>query len=814
MSVRLLVGDCRAMLATLPERSVHAVCTSPPYHGLRAYGTAPQVWGEPEGGCPGHEWETRERAWDNRRALALATNGEDSLGGSATNFRRVSHSDTCLHCGAWRGELGSEPDPWQFVADLVEVFQAVKRVLRDDGTCWVNLGMSYSGSGKGPTGHNGIQNAEARQGFTGDGSRRPARGIRSGSGYELRDSPRAPGFPAKCLIPTPWMFALAMIADGWILRSAITWCLSGGTMLYARTQKGDMPQTVKDLARLDPATVQLWNGERWTRVVAWRPNPLPNDPLEIELRTGERIGCTPEHEWPTQRGLVPASELRVGDVLTITRLPEPESAKRPSALNDADMGWIVGMYLAEGWQDKKAVYISSHVKEIGRFERCRVIAESFHGSANWQPQVGSAAVIRMYGRILHAVLDTYIAGDSAKTKRLTNACWERSDVFLRALLEGYLEGDGHWDAGNRRWRLGFTRNYALEGNLRTLCARLGITLRLREGFVSLKGKRFPVHRGEIRFDRSDHHANRRDGEIVGIGYSRGRKFWDIEVEDAPNTFALASGVLTHNCKKSPMPESVTDRPTSATELILLFSKRPTYFYDAEAVREPAEYGRRSAFRSDRYTNGRSFENSGAEYETKTVGGSDPSAGRNLRNWWREDDLSDAWVLGPESFPGAHFATFPTEIPRRAILAGSSAHGVCSRCLAPYRRVVERGRTFESGSGRSGNMPIGKNGSRLQGGGATLDIRRGPTSVVETLGWSPTCPHADAPIVPATVLDCFSGSGTTLMVADRLGRDAIGIDLQDSYVFMSERRIAHHAPLFTTIDTLRQADFLEPDGAEG
>ena len=78
------------------------------------------------------------------------------------------------------------------------------------------------------------------------------------------------------------------------------------------------------------------------------------------------------------------------------------------------------------------------------------------------------------------------------------------------------------------------------------------------------------------------------------------------------------------------------------------------------------------------------------------------------------------------------------------------------------------------------MPIGKNGAGLQGGGETGDIRRGPVVHSTTAGWRPTCEHTADPI-PATVLDPFAGSGTTLMVARALGRNAIGLDLSLSYL---------------------------------
>ena len=108
--------------------------------------------------------------------------------------------------GADNGEIGAEQTPEEYVANMVEVFREVWRVLRDDATCWINIGDT---------------------------------------------------FVDKQLQMIPSRVALALQADGWYLRSDIIWhkCLSGGAIVYARSQKGDMPSTIKDLARLDPSTV-------------------------------------------------------------------------------------------------------------------------------------------------------------------------------------------------------------------------------------------------------------------------------------------------------------------------------------------------------------------------------------------------------------------------------------------------------------------------------------------------------------------------------------------------------------------------------
>lgn len=235
-----------------------------------------------------------------------------------TNQYRTDPGALCLRCGAWQGHLGLEPTPEMFVEHLVEIFREVRRVLREDGTLWLNLGDCYAQA-------RGHGHWEPREG---KGDERGQKITQRWANMGAEDI----GLKPKDLVGIPWMVAFALRADGWYLRSDIVWskCLSGGTIVYARTQKGEMPTSVKDLVRLDPKTVQLWNGERWTQVLGVRETPRPNDALEIEFRSGERVGCTPDHKWPTERGLLEAHELRVGDVVKQTMLPEPSEEWAPS----------------------------------------------------------------------------------------------------------------------------------------------------------------------------------------------------------------------------------------------------------------------------------------------------------------------------------------------------------------------------------------------------------------------------------------------------------------------------------------------------
>lgn len=230
-------------------------------------------------------------------------------------------------------------------------------------------------------------------------------------------------------------------------------------------------------------------------------------------------------------------------------------------------------------------------------------------------------------------------------------------------------------------------------------------------------------------------------------------------------------------KRAPMPESVTDRPTRSHEHIFLLSKSERYYYDQVAVREPSTGQNGSAANFARDTKDHLTPGQSAiQHRTDRT----PTIDSGYRN------QRDVWTLGPEPYPEAHFATFPTEIPYRAIRAGTSAMGCCPACGAPWVRVASR-RFVPQPDVQDPDKLSKASRKGLDTSNGWGDTPRGSTAV-DTVGWRPACDCPPAEPIPCTVLDPFMGSGTTLSMARNQARSGVGIELNPEYIELARRRI--------------------------
>jgi DNA modification methylase len=236
-------------------------------------------------------------------------------------------------------------------------------------------------------------------------------------------------------------------------------------------------------------------------------------------------------------------------------------------------------------------------------------------------------------------------------------------------------------------------------------------------------------------------------------------------------------------KPNPMPESVTDRPTKAHEYIFLLTKSARYYYDADAVREAYQETSLKRYKSDFHSDNPSCQATGNPC-VKIDGRIDANpTGRNIRT---------VWTITTQARPEAHFATFPDEIPRRCIKAGTSEYGCCQNCGKPWERIVD----IVGGRGESWHDHVNDDQKGQRGASCPDGYKR------EFKGWRPGCTCDAGDPVPCVVLDPFMGSGTVAVIARELNRSSVGCELNPEYVKIIRKRLQADQQLDTGVVSYR------------
>ena len=229
MKNKILQGDALKKLKELPDKSINMLMTSPPYWALRDYGTDVEtIWDERyDKGIKGC-WNGGEHDFELKDVQAGTQHWNQ--GGKVIpykerkiHYEKLMQVGFCNKCGAWKGQLGLEPTFDLYIKHLCDIFDEVKRVLRDDGTCWVNIGDTYSGGG----------------GWT--GIPEDWESISTKSKQKRFDNPsKKTSLPSKTLTMIPFRFAIEMVNRGWILRNTIIW-----------HKRNCMPSSAKDRFTVD-----------------------------------------------------------------------------------------------------------------------------------------------------------------------------------------------------------------------------------------------------------------------------------------------------------------------------------------------------------------------------------------------------------------------------------------------------------------------------------------------------------------------------------------------------------------------------------
>jgi DNA modification methylase len=732
---KIYQGDALEVLKTFPDECINCCVTSPPYWALRDYGV--------------------------------------------------------------EGQLGLEPDFNEYINKLCDIFDEVKRVLRNDGTLWVNMGDTYGGSGNSSGHKENTKNCERKT-------------IKYGASKGNQKSTKG---LEKSLCNIPARFSIEMQNRGWILRNVIIWCLDKDTRFFVKDNSVFKKICISDMKEGMFVPTQNMNGDFvWVKV----KNVFNNgqkECIKIRTKTGREVICSKEHKFVVKKSttiggrfrkikVVDAEKLELNDYLYVNE-EMPLTDLPYGNKGDYEDGFIIGFFLAEGSYIKNKVgnyknnkfseysirrwgHNPLSIKNVGVQFSCGK-TDIERGYINFlkkynikEYHYGNCVYIYSRDKQLLNMISSFIDGEYADKKHLTNLAFNKSLKFIEGILDGFLAGDGSYDKKNDRNRSSICINKNLIEDIQLLCRILGYQFRVSFHSNDFKGVCDFSIRKKTKQKRIFGCITDRIEKIECVGK---RDVFDIEIEPIyyggkgnnqfkkeqlpsmekrknkyNNLYFLSNGIWTHNCKPNCMPSSVKDRFTVDFEYVYFFVKNKKYWFEQQIENKGSicERKRKSAFRLQN-------ENNSDKIITN---------GRNKRA---------VWSVTTKPYKEAHFATYPKELIEPMIKAGCPEF-VCNKCGFAKKKIIEKiGDTADKTKGnyaiemeRIGNLQK----SRASGFHNKIEIKeKGYTSC-----------NCNEKFSGGIVLDPFFGSGTTGLVALEQNKKFIGIELNNKYIEIANKRL--------------------------
>ncbi len=709
----ILNADVLDGLRSLPDGCVQTCVTSPPYWGLRDYGTP--------------------------------------------------------------GQMGLEATPEEYVERMVGVFREVRRVLRDDGTLFLNLGDSYSTIG-------GSNASADRQINTGQRAQVDAGAVpdRCRSGVA--------GYKPKDLLGMPWRVAFALQADGWWLRSDIIWAkpnpmpesvtdrptrsheyiflLTKAERYFYDAEAIKEPLSSASILRLNQSSYDSQtggpkdyaNGTNGSRsagraLVNLKGRAMPpqvgDSPEQYAALTGRNkrsVWTVPSHRFPdahfacvdeetealTHGGWRTHDELRDGEMI---------AGYDPTTHRIRWMSATFHRYPYDG--NMVAIEKRDSSQLLTPNHRCLVRRRS-----------GAKTVVE--ASELRACMSVPMTAPWDVVPQVHLGC------KMAALLGWYIT-EGHDRAPGRvRIYQSLTANPAHVETIRGLLDSLHADYRFTTRLATWRGR--DSH--EACFTVAGPIASRLQSLAPSKTMNMGLAM--LGVLDAEALLdALVDG---DGHRRADGRMCIVQKDQQSIELMQVLALR--LGYRAQLSRRAdgifVLYMTRGEWLTLRGTNGTHRRPETAPYRGVV---------------WCPSVVSGFWLARRRGKPFITGNTFPPALIRPCILAGTSERGCCPACGAPWRRVTVR--TDEpDASAKGSTFDGGKTGAR-DGGDRT---QAGPRHVRRSTGWVPDC-LCDKEPVPCLVLDCFGGAGTTGLVALEYGRRALLIELSADYCDMARRRLA-------------------------
>jgi len=745
-----------------PDECIDFIQFSPPYWGLRNYGESTEtVWG---GNHCEHEWvEERMTLVHENRNFQKGTQEEVHGNKPTTYIKKYDDKKAgfCVKCGAWKGQLGLEPTWQMYVEHMATVCRELKRVLKRTGSMYIVLGDTYathqSGGKKSP--HN---------------FRKPE--IADKIGYTL-NRPKQASYQEKCLMGIPWRVAFALIDDGWILRNDIVWH-KGNPM--PGSQKDRLTQTCETIFHFvkNSGKALLWRNELTGE---WR-NEKPQQ-VYYHVETHELKDKCPSKEeryvvdefgnrhlvWkPLWRGFDYYYELdairephKTANEM-FTRKTKPFGKKGSPGYRNAPVEESYGFNLRvrDVKRGKKGMYVEGgRVKQLSASEK-EVENYVYPEKRNRDLETLKAYCLQEY--------------EKATTKRMA---YDHKGGL--AAPESFKSASD-WNRGTRE-----TMNVIIN----SLDLPESVKSTLRTWWHDHQGHPRGKNPGDVVLTKHDLAVNRvgnlsyTDPLHVKAYHQKGKNPGDIfQTKKEPyignNPHRMRLQKEQHLALDSSKPMDLShpkgknpgDIVKTKNAQEPFFGHPPTNYYrmgEAEKGKNPGDVvSERVKANLEHFVP----KGSGGHY---TYGGLDSKKGKHYAEKGKN--------------PGDVLNLTTDEISR---LYGYNPDDICPTCGRSYRRHVSRGLDRKGvGGGHRVFIPCDTKG-RNPGDFWTISTKpfKGAHFAVypEAICVNPilsSCPQN------GTILDPMCGSGTTLVVAKRLGRNYIGIDINAEYVEMAKKRLS-------------------------
>jgi len=851
--IQVLIGDALEKLRELPSESVHCVVTSPPYWGLRDYSRCSCLQG-----TSGDDREVVE-------GIPLSEQFAGRNSGNKTPSHERKSDPNCPICkgtgiieGVKEHQLGLEKTPEEYVQHLVEVFREVKRVLRDDGTFWLNLGDCYYGSWGNSGSRDGGQrelNEERLDRTAWDGhTDRPGSSFR----HEL--------LKPKDLVGIPWTVARALRSPYYtgtirnereriwlaaLLETEGTICgfyhirkddgsprtgvhlhitncdqrlLDEAVRIFPSSAKlVHLPSTESHLGKRD---VYRWHvfsikgkkqliAELYPHLIAKRKQAVVAWNLLGLMESAKHLGHTSQKDGvrDLRKQMVEIlSSLNSGvDVVLPEWMNEPPSLYEEGWYLRSDIIWNKPNPMPESVTDrptKSHEYIFLLTKSSTYFYDQEAIREPAQDWGTRDRSRGKYTQDGAPGQTPHSGLRDC---NNASTGRNRRTVWEiTTQPFPMQLIEGeydYVGRDGkpyivspdcplhgHW-VNKQGQQKGRYDGRPTSSPTHNADKRIGLVSKPEDGSVST-----PLNSSCI---CAEGNVLQHSRQSIDVNKKPDAHFFVSNQESSSEIHSH-----TNRISESPKPGDESSGYSSLDDFPIAIShsmeshKRLVGLDRYDNVSEETPYHKPD---NEPSSSSRSQQHSRHENNTSEDFAQDAHASQ--RSVCRLDTGTEPSrpICTCQEYKMSHFATFPPELPETCIKAGTSQKGCCPKCGAPWERLVGKERYHAQWGGpaeKDAQEGVGQAQSFIR------NSKPGCTSVrTETFGWQPTCECKETETIPCTVLDPFAGSGTVGWVARSLGRKAILIDLNPIYGDLIRKRAMTDVPDLLSFDEpeLEEAD---------